>query len=142
MGVRNEKGQMTVEFMAAVPVLLVVAVIAVNALTFFGDCASFDNLFRDAVRTQAASPAYGQDVAQSASLVETTLKGSFDRSNLKVQVGVEGVSGGLSSFTGTLEYWPTLFGMGLRQEVWGVQLPSLKHSVRLSIDCYKPGVLL
>lgn len=45
-----ECGQMTVEFAVALPVVVVIAVIAVNALAFFSDCAAFDNLFRDAMR--------------------------------------------------------------------------------------------
>ncbi len=54
---------MTIEFVVAFPVMLIVAAIAVNACSFFGVCAAFDNDFRDAVRTCATSPAYGQDVA-------------------------------------------------------------------------------
>ena len=46
----DERGQMTVELAAAFPVLIIVAVIAVNALAFFSECAAFDNVFRDAVR--------------------------------------------------------------------------------------------
>ena len=56
----RSSGQMTVEFVAALPVLLAVAVISVNALTYFGWCAAFDDDFRDSVRVYAASPAYGQ----------------------------------------------------------------------------------
>lgn len=64
----GEAGQMTIEFVVAFPVMLIVAAIAVNACSFFGVCAAFDNDFRDAVRTCATSPAYGQDVAQSCRL--------------------------------------------------------------------------
>ena len=65
---------MTIEFVVAFPVMLIVAAIAVNACSFFGVCAAFDNDFRDAVRTCATSPAYGQDVAQSCSLIEQELQ--------------------------------------------------------------------
>ena len=47
--VGRSSGQMTVEFVAALPVLLAVAAISVNALAFFGWCAAFDDDFRDSV---------------------------------------------------------------------------------------------
>ena len=67
---RFEKGQMTVELAVAMPVLIVVAVIAANALTFFAECAVFDRVAHEAVRVHAAAPAYGQGPGQSCALVE------------------------------------------------------------------------
>lgn len=133
---------MTVELAVAFPVLIIVAVIAVNALTFFSECGSFDNLFRDAVRVHATSPASGQGVDQSSALVQAGLSTAFAKANEQVSVSVEGVSGGHTRFTGTLEYWPTLFGLGLRTSVFGIALPPLSHEVSMTVDCYKPGVLL
>ena len=69
----DERGQMTVELAAAFPVLIIVAVIAVNALAFFSECAAFDNVFRDAVRVHVTSPAAGQGIEQSSALVQTAL---------------------------------------------------------------------
>ena len=40
-------GQMTVEFVVAFPVLIAVAVVAVNACLFFSECAAFDMVARD-----------------------------------------------------------------------------------------------
>ena len=102
----DERGQMTVELAAAFPVLIIVAVIAVNALAFFSECAA------------------------------------FDAENEAVRVSAEAVSGGHTRFTGTLEYMPTLFGLGLRSTVFGIPLPPLTHAVSIAVDCYKPGVLL
>lgn len=145
MGVRGadaERGQMTVELAVAFPVLIVVAVIAVNALTFFSECAAFDNAFRDAVRVHATSPAPGQGADQSGAQVQTALSAAFAKGNEQARVAVEGVSGGHTRFTGTLEYWPTLFGLGLKTSVFGIALPPLSHSASMTVDCYKPGVLL
>lgn len=133
---------MTVELAVAFPVLIVVAVIAVNALLFFSECASFDNAFREAVRVHATSPAYGQGIEQSKAQVETTLAASFDASYERVSVAIEGASGGHVRFRATLELSPTLFGLGLRPTVFGVSLPPLSHSDAIVVDCYKPGVLL
>ena len=134
----RSSGQMTVEFVAALPVLLAVAAISVNALTYFGWCAAFDDDFRDSVRVYAASPAYGQGVGDTCALIERAL----DAENVSASVSAHGVSAGHTSFSATLEYMPTLFGLGLKSEVMGVALPKLSHTEELVVDCYKPGVLL
>lgn len=128
--------------MVALPVMIAIAVVVVNATLFFSDCASFDRLAHQAVRVHAASPAYGQDAQRSRELVEGELARAFDRDNLAVSVAVESTFGGRLAFRATLEYFPTLFGMGLRSEVFGVQLPGLSHTVEYTVDQYKPGVLV
>lgn len=145
MGVRKffkARGQMTVELAVALPVLIIVAVIAVNALTFFADCAAFDRVAREAVRVHAAAPAYGQDAAQSCALVEQEIRSAMGRDNLDVQVAHSSVGIDLDEFRATLVYAPTLFGMGLRSEVFGVPLPVLRHEATYVVDSYKPGVFL
>ncbi len=140
---RRASGQMTVEFAVALPVLIVVAVIAVNALSFFGVCAAFDEDFRDLVRVHATSPAYGQDVGQSCAAVEDGLAQTLQtQSNVSAHVAVRSAAGGHMTFTGTVEYAPTLFGLGLKDSVFGVSLPKLMHEEEFTVDCYKPGVLL
>ena len=138
----DESGQMTVELAAVFPVVIVVAVIALNALTFFSECAAFDNAFREAVRVNAASPAYGQGLSDSVSLAEAALAAAFDDENLAVSVAFESVSGGYSRFSGTLTFLPTLFGLGLVDSVFGVEMPKLTHTVQFTVDVYKAGVLI
>ncbi len=138
----RSSGQMTVEFVAALPVLIAVAAVSVNALTFFGWCAAFDNDFRDLIRVYAASPAYGQGIGDTCALVERALDERLSADNLSVSVSAHGISAGHTSFSATLEYMPTLFGLGLRSEVMGVAMPKLSHTEELVVDCYKPGVLL
>lgn len=138
----SEHGQASVELMMALPVMIAVTVIMVNALLFFSDCAAFDRLAHQAVRVHAASPAYGQDAQRSRDLVQSELERSFARDNLEVSVAVESVSGGRLAFDATLEYSPTLFGMGLRTEVFGVRLPGLSHTASYVVDQYKPGVVI
>ena len=101
---RGERGQMTVELAVAFPVLIIVAVIGVNALTFFSECAAFDNAFRDAVRVHATSPASGQGVEQSSALVQTALAAAFDAANEETRVSVEGPRAGTR---GSREPWST-----------------------------------
>ena len=137
-----EQGQMTIEFVVALPAMLVVAVIAVNACTFFGLCAAFDNSFRDAVRVCATSPAYGQDVAQSCTLVEEQLADVAHAQNVEVEVTARAVSQGHTTFSGLLRFRPALFSFALKSEIFGVALPALTHTEEMTVDCYKPGVLL
>lgn len=132
--------QMTVELMAVLPVALLLAAIATNALLFFSECASFDRLARNAIRVHATSPAYGVQAGQSQAQIAQELQESFDASHLQVQVSCEEMGGGLRRYKATLAYAPHLFGMGLRASLLGVSLPCLTHSTELVVDAYKPGV--
>ena len=84
----RERGQMTVELAVVFPALLAVAVIAVNALLFFSECAAFDRVAREAVRVHTASPAYGQGLEQSCAQVAKTVEQAFDRPYLGTRVAV------------------------------------------------------
>lgn len=133
---------MTVELVVVLPVFLIVAVIAMNALDFFSLCASFDRAAHNAVRLYATSPAYGQDAAQSNALVEQSLQGRYQQEdNVDIAVQSRAVSFGQREFTATARYYPTLFGLKLCDEVFGVSLPCLTHATRFVVDCYKPGVI-
>lgn len=135
-------GQMTVEFVAMFPVALVIALTAVNAMLFFSECASFDREFRSAVCTQAVSPKYGQSVEQSCAIIEGQLAETYSEEHLAVTVSSEGTAGTTVKFTGELAFSPTLFGKGALTGVFGVSFPSLRHATSISVDVYKPGVIL
>ena len=145
MGVRRSRrnaGQMTIELAVALPVLIIVAVIAVNALTFFGHCAVFDRVVHEAVRVYAAAPAYGQGLDQSSALVEQALNDALDAPNLDVSVSYGATGFDFVQFTATLTFHPMLFGLGLRSDVFGVALPALSHTTTYAVDVYKPGVVV
>lgn len=139
---RDESGQMTVELLAVLPVLLVVALVAVNALTFFSECAAFDRIGRNAVRLCATSPAYEQSLDDAVGQVKALLEEQMSAENLECEVSVERDLLGHAMFTLKLAYYPTLFGMGMRDQVLGVPLPALEHCKTLAVDTYKPGMLL
>lgn len=138
----RERGQMTIELAVALPVLIIVAVIATNAVAFFGQCAVFDRAVHHAVRVHAAAPAYGQGADQACAQVEADVVAVLDASNLEVSVARESTGADFEQFSATLEFHPTLFGMGLRSEVFGVALPTLTHTTRYVVDVYKPGVIV
>lgn len=133
---------MTVELAVAMPVLIIVAVIAVNAVTFFGQCAVFDRVAHEAVRVHAASPAYGQGVGGSCSLIAQDVQAAMDAPNIETSVSHGAAGLNFDRYIVTLDYHPTLFGLGLRSEVFGVALPTLTHSVTYAVDSYKAGVVI
>ena len=144
MGIKEARfsGQMTVEFVVAFPAMMAIALIAVNAVLFFSDCASFDRLFRNSVCAYAASPAYEQGVEQSCSLVETALNDGMGRDNLQIAVGSTGSEGGTGTFVGTMRFQPTLFGKGNLTGAFGVSFPTLSHEEKISVCVYKPGLVV
>lgn len=139
---RGDAGQATVELAVVLPVAIVLAVIVVNALSFFEACAAFDQLARQAICAYAPSPDAGQGPAEVAALVKSELEGALGTSNLAIEVTVQGRAGSYQRYCGRLSFAPTLFGLGLKDEVFGVSLPRLVHEVDLTVDAYRPGVLL
>lgn len=137
----ERRGQMTVELCVVFPVVIAIALIATNALSFFGHCAAFDRVARNAVRTYATSPAYGESTDSASSKVEAALEDAFDAANMECEVRASRDYRGFESYEMTLRFRPTLFGMGLRSEVFGVSLPELSHQSRLTVCPYKPGML-
>lgn len=132
---------MTIELAVALPVLIIVAAIAMNALTFFHDCAVFDRVAHEAVRTHATSPAYGEGIGQCSARVEQDIRAQLDASNLNVSVahGTAGID--YDAYTATLEYSPTLFGRSLTSSVFGVSMPTMTHTATYVVNRYKPGVI-
>lgn len=138
---RDESGQATVELAAVLPVAIIVAVVVVNALTFLGYCASFDRIAHQTVCALGSSPDSGQSPEAVAALVTAALDEQMGADNVRVSVAVRERFLGLTTFTARLEYRPTLFGLGLRSEVFGVSLPPLVHESAFSVMMYRPGVL-
>ena len=69
------------------------------------------------------------------------IKQAMDGKGVKVDVRSQGEMTGLTRFTATLRYTPTLFGVKLRDKVFGVSTPALTHEIDLVVDSYRPGVL-
>ena len=137
-----ERGQMTIELAAALPALLAVALIATNALTFLGQCAVFDRVAHQAVRVHASAPAYGQGAGSSCALIESDIRTALGGRGVEVTVSHSSAGRDLDRYTATLTFYPTLFGAGLRSQVFGVQIPRLTHASEYVVDSYKPGVIV
>lgn len=140
--VKDERGQMTVELAVAFPVMIVVAMIAVNVLLFFSECAAFDRLACEAVRVYATAPAYGVGPNKACAQVQQELAASFSRPNLVVSVGSSSTGIDYTCYFATLDFTPTLFGMGTIDGAFGVSFPHLSHTVSYVVDPYRPGVIV
>lgn len=140
--IRSSEGQATVELMVVLPVAIIVGVIAVNALLFISDCAQFDRLACQAVRACVPSSAHHVGVDAACGQVQSVLSESFSTERLSTSVSAESISGGHVSVTACLDYSPTLFGMGFRDQILGIDLPQLHHEVSLTVDRYHPGVVI
>ena len=103
--------------------------------------ATFDRVARQAVCAWGAAPAAGQDSREVASAVKDELERAVGAQNVVVSVRVEDTEFGLVRFTARMEYSPTLFGLGLRREIFGIALPPMTREVSMVVDAYKPGVL-
>lgn len=139
---RCQCGQMTVEFVIAFPTLLIIAVISMNAMLFFSECAAFDRLARQAICVHAAAPGYGQGSAQVAAQVQSQLQQQFSKDWLQVQVASSGHSPGYVTYTAELDFTPTLVGRSFSGSVFGVTVSPLRHQVSMTVDPYKPGAIL
>lgn len=137
---RTESGQMTVEFMAMLPVLLMIAFITYNALLFFSECAAFDRVFRQSTVAHAISPHTAQD--DTLGSIDGVLQTNFAHDYLEWELSTEPISTQLVRYEATLEFIPTFFGNGVIDTVFDVSLPRLTHHISLVVDPYNPGVFL
>ena len=133
---------MTIEFVVVFPVLIAVALVSTNVILFLSECAGFDRQFRQEVARLAPSPSYGQEAGDIASEIQDDLSRDFDRDYLDLSVSASQSTGGLVDYEAELVFSPTLFGHGNLTGAFGVSFPRITHHQSISVDQYKPGVLL
>ena len=137
----DETGQMTVELCVFLPIAIIIATIVMNAMIFFGDCAEFDRLARNAIRVHAASPSYHQTRGDSVDLIRDQIESAFEGRAGDCDVSVSSDFRGFDTYKASITFDPTLFGMRLRNEIFGVRLPKLSHTTSLTVSAYKPGMI-
>jgi hypothetical protein len=155
---RTQRGQMAVEMAVVMPVLLAVVGIAINLMVYLGDCARFDRVAAEAVRTQASSPGFGEyGTVSRAEDVQAQIEQSFTESgylSFSVEAWENGLGGGGSGAAGegvgfsllphqetyvcTMSYRPWGFG----ESFFGIRFSGIPHARTYVIDPYRPGVLL
>ena len=151
---------MTVELAVIFPVALVMVFIMMNVMMFLRECARFDPLAAEAVRTQATSPGTGHyGLGDRANMTLDCLAANFTGTgNIEIDVQASEVVFGLINevldpedkaglafsflprqerFTCILRYRP----WGLPANLFGLQIPAVEHRREFVIDPYRPGVL-
>ena len=129
------KGQMTVELCVVIPVVMVIAAIVFNALTFFSCCAEFDRMVRNAARTWVVAPPSSMDLHTAVEQLDHRIWFDSAGENPSVSFTYEADASDLVTVTANMEYRPTLFGLQTRQELFGVALPALRHSTQITVAC-------
>lgn len=129
------KGQMAVELCAVIPVVMVIAAIVFNALTFFSYCAQLDREFRNATRVWVVAPPSSMDLHSAVEQLDYQVWFDPEGENPAISFAYEVDGGGLVTVTATMEYRPTLFGLQTRQELFGVRLPALSHTAQMTVAC-------
>ena len=150
---RSQRGQMSVELVAVIPVVLIVAAIGMNILDYMGQCAKFDRIASEAVRVYGVSPGYGQYGASNCNgAIERAIRQAFDTDAVDVEVSSQDINvftGADTSnsnllfalipsyrrYTCTMSFSPRFFGTS----IFGVLIPQTQHTTEYVIDPYEPG---
>ncbi len=141
-GQNRSRGQMTIEFALLFPVMLMIALIACNSILFFSECASFDRIFRESVCVFAPSPASEETTGQICAHIEEALAQFNERDYLSCSVSASEGQSGLTTYTATLAFTPTIFGAYPLRRVFDVELSPIEHPIAMTVDSYKPGVFV
>lgn len=145
------RAQMAVELAVLMPVIIIVALIAVNVLTYASLCARFDRVSYNAVFVAGVAPTGAADAYSSVAEVKTQIESAMDADACEVEVSAENIgihegdalinlAAGTVRYVCTLSYhpWP------LRASIAGALFaaPSvLKHERSLVVDCYKAAII-
>ena len=136
---REHKGQMVVELAIVFPILIIVACVMVNALGFATECARFDRVSRNVVRTEATTLAIDEDDGAILARIKQTLEGHFVYDNESTDVTISGNQDSNLAFVCELQWSPTLFGLSFKDEIFGVKMFKLSHKNSLVIDPTRAG---
>ena len=136
---REHKGQMVVELAIVFPILIIVACVMVNALGFATECARFDRISRNVVRTETTTPAIDENNSSTLARVQQTLSGQFVYDNESISAEITSSEGTNVTFECELRWSPTLFGISFKDEVFGTRMFEFSHKNFLIIDQTRAG---
>ena len=74
--------------------------------------------------------------------IEEALAQFNERDYLSCSVSASEDQGGLTTYTATLAFTPTIFGAYPLRRVFDVELSPIEHPITMSVDSYKPGVFV
>lgn len=139
---KGQRGQATVEFAVAFPLMLILIVIVTNIGNYLGLCASFDRAFPQQVRVCAAALEQGSNQGDAVSQIQAALCEAYEGECSSIQVSVTQDAWGNSTFSAVVGFEPSLFGLRFRSILFGLELAPLMHQTSYALNCYRPGVFV
>ena len=136
---KKSDGQMTVELAIVFPVLIIVACVMVNALGYAGECASFDRWVRNTVIAKASAPELDKSTDDILSEINVAMDAGTVYSNEDSSATYVSVSDSEIIVECELVWHPTLFGMDVKTEVFGMKLFELTHKCQIKVDPARSG---
>lgn len=131
---RRACGQMTIECAVCFPVLLALALVSYNAMSFICACSEFDRQFCEEVRIHATSlDAYSTVTSVCDDINEAMNTHYVPPENRIVTAREQGL--GIVRFTGEMIFEPTVFGNRVLQGMGLTKLTSLRHKTSLACSC-------
>lgn len=131
---RRACGQMTIECAICFPVLLALALVSYNAMSFICACSEFDRQFCEEVRIHATSlDAYSTVTSVCDDINEAMNTHYVLPENRIITAREQGL--GIVRFTGEMIFEPTLFGNRVLQGMGLTKLTSLRHKTSLACSC-------
>ncbi len=147
----NEKGQMSVELVVCLPVILIVAFIAIHGMIFAAACARFDEITPQFVRVEATK---GLDESVTCHVLESGIKEALSvYPGISIAVTSEWIDGITGDEFGEIDktyfivphhtryrvllsYLP----VGLPSSIFGFEITGIIHQQSFAVDSYKPGI--
>lgn len=143
-----QKGQMFVETALVLPVVLVVALIAINLFEFADMCSKFDRVTADQIIAHGISSSHSANEDASENLAQRIRTALNCDNNCDIVVSLEGESEGSGNMVSvfpkyqvTLKYkpWPH----SLRLPLVSLESPlCLTHTTSIVVSPYKSGVVI
>lgn len=147
-------GQMAVEVMVVLPVVVALIIVVVDTMVYLGDCARFDRVAAEAVRVHAGSPSSAEyGVVDNAAEVRDEIEAAMPSSgHLSYAVTSQGaLSAGVSGYGGILSFipQPQVYTCALVFSPWpfshgafGAHPLQITHRKSFAVDPYRPGVIM
>jgi len=139
---KGESGQMMVEVAVCLPVMISVALIVINCLSYNARCSAFDARANDAIRSFASTRAGNESAEAASGRIQAELAQSFSGSGESVEVRSEAVSMGCVRYVASFRCRPSLGGQALPESFFGLSCPEFHHETSLVVNPYQAGDFL
>lgn len=125
---------MTIECAICFPVLLALALVSYNAMSFICACSEFDRQFYEEVRIHATSLDAHSTVTSVCDDINEAMNTHYvTPENRTISAHEQGL--GMVCFTGEMIFEPTVFGNRVLQGMGLTKLASLHHKTSLTCSC-------